>query len=144
MCEQEMQAAYLKSNSRLLWQKRHSTRRKLFHHQNRHKSEEETNKVLQLEHSSVWCWNLDTSGSTSEIPWKCWNVVLLKDGDQLGRSGEKEKRTSQSQEGKEILHTLKRRMANWIGHILSSNCLVKHVNEGKTKGREDELLNLKG
>jgi hypothetical protein len=30
-----------------------------------------------------------------------------------------------------ILHTIKRRRANWIGHILRRNCLLKHVIEGK-------------
>jgi hypothetical protein len=30
-----------------------------------------------------------------------------------------------------ILHTIKRRKANWIGHILCRNCLLKHVTEGK-------------
>ena len=34
-----------------------------------------------------------------------------------------------------ILQTKQRRKANRIGHILSRNCLLKHVNEGKTKGR---------
>jgi hypothetical protein len=27
------------------------------------------------------------------------------------------------------------RKANWIGHILHRNCLLKHVIEGKTEGR---------
>ena len=53
------------------------------------KFEEETNKMLHLEHSFVWCWNLDASGSRLEIPGKFWNVVLEKDGDQLDRSCEK-------------------------------------------------------
>ena len=30
-----------------------------------------------------------------------------------------------------ILHTIKRRKANWIGHILRRNCLLKHVIKGK-------------
>jgi hypothetical protein len=34
-----------------------------------------------------------------------------------------------------ILHTIKRRKANWIGHILRRNCLLKHVIEGKLEGR---------
>jgi hypothetical protein len=34
-----------------------------------------------------------------------------------------------------ILHTIKRRKANWIGHILGRNCLLKHVIEGKLEGR---------
>ena len=39
-----------------------------------------------------------------------------------------------------ILHTMKRRKANWIGHILRRNCFLKHV-KGRKKGglklRED-------
>jgi hypothetical protein len=34
-----------------------------------------------------------------------------------------------------ILHTIKRRKANWIGHILRRNCLLKRVIEGKIEGR---------
>jgi hypothetical protein len=30
--------------------------------------------------------------------------------------------------------TIKRRKANWIGHILRRNCLLKHVIEGKLEG----------
>jgi hypothetical protein len=30
-----------------------------------------------------------------------------------------------------ILHTIKQRKANWIGHILSRNCLLEHMIEGK-------------
>ena len=33
-----------------------------------------------------------------------------------------------------ILHTMKRRKANWMGHILLENCLLKHVIEGKIEG----------
>ena len=38
-------------------------------------------KVWHLEHSFVWCWNLDTSEGISEIPGKLWNVLLDKDGE---------------------------------------------------------------
>jgi len=34
-----------------------------------------------------------------------------------------------------ILHILNRRNANFIGHTLLRNCLLKHVNEGKVEGR---------
>jgi hypothetical protein len=49
------------------------------------------------------------------------------------------------QEERNILQTIKRREANWIGHILSRNCLVKHVLEGEVKvasrqGRRSKLL----
>jgi hypothetical protein len=35
-------------------------------------------------------------------------------------------------EERNIVHTTKRK-ANWIGHILRRNCLLKHVIEGKIK-----------
>jgi hypothetical protein len=38
-------------------------------------------------------------------------------------------------EERNILHTIKRRKANWIGHILRRNCLLKHVIEGQLEGR---------
>jgi hypothetical protein len=38
-------------------------------------------------------------------------------------------------EERNILHTIKRRKANWIGHILCRNCLLKHVIERKVEGR---------
>jgi hypothetical protein len=34
-----------------------------------------------------------------------------------------------------VLHRVEMRKANWIGHILSRNCLIMHVIEGKTEGR---------
>jgi hypothetical protein len=37
-------------------------------------------------------------------------------------------------EERNILHTIKRRKTNWIGHILRRNCLLKHVIEGKLEG----------
>jgi len=36
-----------------------------------------------------------------------------------------------------IVHTVKRRKANWIGRILRRNCLLKHVIEGKMEERVD-------
>jgi hypothetical protein len=38
-------------------------------------------------------------------------------------------------EERNILHKIKRRKANWIGHILRRNCLLIHVIEGKLEGR---------
>jgi hypothetical protein len=38
-------------------------------------------------------------------------------------------------EERNIVHIIKRRKANWIGHILRRNCLLKHVIEGKLEGR---------
>jgi hypothetical protein len=33
-----------------------------------------------------------------------------------------------------ILHEIRKRQANWIGHILRRNCLLQRVIEGKIKG----------
>jgi hypothetical protein len=50
-------------------------------------------------------------------------------------------------EERNILHTIGRRKANWIGHILRRNCLLKHITEGKISGirrrgrRRTQLLN---
>jgi hypothetical protein len=38
-------------------------------------------------------------------------------------------------EQKDILHEIRKRTANWIGHILRRNCLLQRVIEGKIKGR---------
>jgi len=37
-------------------------------------------------------------------------------------------------EHRSILHEIPKRKANWIGHILRRNCLLKRVTEGKIKG----------
>ena len=38
-------------------------------------------------------------------------------------------------EQRNILHEIRKRRANWIGHILRRNCLLKQVIEGKIKGK---------
>jgi hypothetical protein len=45
------------------------------------------------------------------------------------------KKVLQRVKERNILQIIKRRKANWIGHILRRNCLLKHVIEGKTDGR---------
>jgi hypothetical protein len=55
--------------------------------------------------------------------------------EKLDRSCEKLRSITHRQEERNILHTIKRRNANWIGHILRRNCLLKHVTEGKLEGR---------
>jgi ribosomal 50S subunit-associated protein YjgA (DUF615 family) len=37
-------------------------------------------------------------------------------------------------EQRNIQHEIRKRKANWIGHILRRNCLLKEVIEGKIKG----------
>jgi len=40
-------------------------------------------------------------------------------------------------EQRNILHEIRKRKENWIGHILRRNCLLQRVIEGKIKGRID-------
>ena len=73
----------------------------LFHQQIGLQFKAESSEVLHLEHNIVWCWNLDTTESRSEIPGKFLNVVLEKNGDQLDRSCEEWRSITQSQGGEE-------------------------------------------
>jgi hypothetical protein len=68
-----------------------------------------------LESFEMWCWR------RMEISWT----------DRVRN----EKVLHRVKEERNNLHTIKRRKANWIGHILHRNCLLKHVIEGKLEGR---------
>jgi hypothetical protein len=46
-------------------------------------------------------------------------------------------------EQRNILHEIRKRKANWIGHILRRNCLLKQVIEGKIK-RQIEVTRRRG
>ena len=41
-------------------------------------------------------------------------------------------------EQRNTLHEIRKRKANWIGHILRRNCLLQQVIEGKIKGKRKE------
>ena len=63
-------------------------------------------------------------------------MVLEKDGeDQLDRSWRNEEVLLRANEQRNILHEIRKRKANWIGHILRRNCLQQQVIEGKIKGQ---------
>ena len=63
---------------------------------------DETSTVLHLEHSCVWCWNLDTSELKLEIGGKVSKEVVEKDGeDQLDRLCEKLRSITKSEGGEE-------------------------------------------
>jgi hypothetical protein len=42
-------------------------------------------------------------------------------------------------EERNIQHTIKRRKAKWIGHILHRNCLLRHVIKGRLDGRDEKI-----
>jgi hypothetical protein len=63
-----------------------------------------------LESFEMWCWR------RMEISWT----------DHVRNEEVKEQRN--------ILYVVRKRKANWIGHILRRNCLLQQVIEGKIKG----------
>jgi hypothetical protein len=69
-----------------------------------------------LESFEMWCWR-----RIEKISW----TDRVRNEEVLHRV----------KEDRNIVHTIKIRKANWIGHILRRNCLVKHVIEGKLEGR---------
>jgi hypothetical protein len=69
-----------------------------------------------LESFDMWCWR------RMEISW----TDSVRNEEVLHRVKEE----------RNILNTMKRRKANWIGHILHKNCLLKHVIEGNIKGSD--------
>jgi hypothetical protein len=64
----------------------------------------------------MWCWR-----RLEKVSWT----------DRVGN----EEALHRVKEERNILHTVKRRKANWIGHVLRRNCLLKQVIEGKLEGR---------
>jgi hypothetical protein len=63
----------------------------------------------------MWCWR-----RMEKISWT----------DRVGN----EEVLHRVKEERNIVHTIKRRKANWIGHILRRNCLLK-LTETKLEGR---------
>jgi len=81
------------------------------------KCKEETIKVLHLGHSFVWCGNLDSSESRSELLRTFWNVVLQKDrGDQLDWSFEKWRSITKNRREQEHPTTMKQKKLKCTRH----------------------------
>ena len=68
-----------------------------------------------LESFEMWCWR-----STGKISW----TDHVRNEDVILRVKEQ----------RNILHEIRKRKANWIGHILRRNCLLQRVIEGKIQG----------
>jgi hypothetical protein len=68
-----------------------------------------------LESFEIWCWRrMEKISWTDHVRNK---KVLLRVKEQ-----------------RNILHEISKRKANWIGHILRRNCLLRQVIEGKIEG----------
>jgi hypothetical protein len=68
-----------------------------------------------LESFEMWCWR-----RIEKIGW----TDHVRNEDVLLRVKEQ----------RNILHEIRKRKANWIGHILRRNCLLQRVTEGKIQG----------
>jgi hypothetical protein len=66
----------------------------------------------------MWCW-----GRIEKISW----TDRVRRKEAIHRANEK----------RNILHTIKRRKANRIGHMLRRVCLLKHMIEGKIERRTE-------
>ena len=77
-----------------------------------------------LESFETWCWR-----RMEKISW----TEHVRNEEVLHRVKEQ----------RNILHEIRKRKANWIGHILRRNCLLKQVIEGKIKG-ETEVTRRQG
>jgi len=70
----------------------------------------------------MWCWR-----RLEKISW----TDHVTNEDVLLRVNEQRK----------ILHEIRKRKANWVGHILRRNCLLKQVIAGKIKGEISIIWN---
>jgi hypothetical protein len=77
-------------------------------------------------------WKVDQKYVESFEMW-CWRRMEKMSWTDHVRNEEVLQRVKE--EGN-ILHTVKRRKATWIGNILRRNCRLKHVIEGKIGGIE--------
>jgi hypothetical protein len=68
-----------------------------------------------LESFEMWCWR-----TMEKISW----IDHVRNEDVLFRVKEQ----------RNILHEIRERMANWIGHIVRRNCLLQRVTEGNIQG----------
>jgi len=126
----------VKLNVRLLWLKLHSTRRGLFF---------TSTLDLELRKKLVKCyiWSIALYGAETwtlravdqkhleSFEMWCWRRMEKISWPDHVRNGEVLLRVK---EQRNILHEIRKRKANWIGHMLRRNCLLQRAIEVKIKG----------
>ena len=98
--------------------------------------------TLFLERGGKW------TGYSQQQIRNTWKVSKFGAGEGWRRSvgpimWEMKKCYLESMKQRKILHEIRKRKANWIGHILRRNCFLKQVMEGKIKG-EMEVTRRRG
>lgn len=77
---------------------------------------------------------------TSEFPCKFWHAVPEKDGLISWSDHLKNENVMYTMKGGiNSLHTIKRRKANSIGHVLCKNCLLEHFIAGEVQGKLEAM-----
>jgi len=130
-----MEDVLVKLSVGLLWLKLHSTRRGLF----------ASTLDLELRKKLVKCyvwsialygaetWTLramDQKNLESVEMWCCRRMEKITWTDNVRN----EDVLLRVKEQRNILHEIRKRKVNWIGHILRRNCLLQRVTEGKIQG----------
>jgi hypothetical protein len=128
---------HVKLNPGLPWQEHIQQEDDCYDQHSGLKLKEETSEMLHLKYSFVWRWNLDTSESRSEIPVS-FEMCYCRRMEITGTVHVGNEEVLQTVKERNILHTTKRRKANWIGHILRRNCLLKHITE-EERGRDTSI-----
>jgi hypothetical protein len=129
-----MQDVHMKLNPEFPWQKQYSTIRRIF-----------SSATLRQRLVKCYIWSIALYGAETWTLLKvdqkylesfemwCWRRM-----EKIGWSDRVNNEVlHRVNEGSNILHTIKRRTANWIGHILRRNCFLKHVIAGKIEGKID-------
>ena len=95
---------------------------------------------------------IDTNSIFKSLPVFCfnhlfWNLFIDLESFELCCRKMERTRWTDRVRNEEVLHRVKedrsmqhainRREANWIGHIMRRNCLLKHVIERKIEGRKE-------
>jgi hypothetical protein len=125
-----MQDVHVTLNPGFTWQKQHSTGGRLFF-----TSKLELNLGNKLVKCCIWrtalygaetwtLWTVDQKYLESSEMW-CCRKMEISWTDHV-RNEEVLHRVERN-----IIHTVKRRKAIWIGHILCRNCLFRHIITGK-------------
>jgi hypothetical protein len=130
-----IQVVHVKLNPGLSWQKQRSTRRRLFTSKLDLNLREKLVKryILNIVMCGAETWTFRKVNQKYLESFKMWYWRRMEkiSWPDLVRNQEVLHRVNET---RNILHTLKRRKADWIGHILCRNYFLKHFIEGNVDG----------
>ena len=100
--------------------------------------------MLHLEHGFVWCRNLDVRAADQKYleSFEMWCWRRMEKISWINHVRNEEVLLTVNEQ-RNFLRVIRKQKANWIGHILRRNRLLKQVIEGKIKG-EMEVTRRRG